>query len=249
MALTVQLFTAESTVEAHPTVTVTVPAGYKILGGGAFDHWVGRGNLLTASYPQTSQTWYVAGKDHEDPSPAAITAYALALYDPTDEWDVVTQQRTSLRLPHPQAEANLPAGYVLTGGGAWVDYHGQGNLLTASFPVGDSNWQARSKDHDLGDPAQITAYAIGIRHRRLLHRVQHNIASATGASAQHPTAQVALAAGYTMSGGGAIDNWDGAGNLLTASYPQGSNWVAAGKDHKKASPSTITAYVIGIQRL
>jgi hypothetical protein len=59
-------------------------------------------------------------------------------------------------------------------------------------------------------------------------------------------AQVTLAPGWTLSGGGAFDHWSGNGNLLTASYPVGRTWFAAGKDHVHASPANLTAYVIGI---
>jgi hypothetical protein len=250
VAITISIFTQTSAVAAHPSTSVTVPAGFKMLGGGAFDHYSEPGNMLTASYPQSSQTWFVAGKDHEQSSPASITAFALAISDPNDEWDVVIDQNTSpIKLPHPQAVATLRPGYVMTGGGAFVDYHGAGNLLTASYPSSDSTWQANSKDHDVSDPSQITAYVIGIKHRTILHRVQHNIASFTGATAPHPTAQVQVTAGFTMCGGGASDNWTGDGNLLTASYPQTPFWMAAGKDHIHSDPSTITAYVIGIKEL
>ncbi len=250
MPLTINLFTQTSAMAAHPSTSVTVPSGYKILGGGAFDHYTEPGNMLTASYPQTLQTWFVAGKDHEAASPSTITAFALAISDPNNEWDVVIDQNTSnIRLPHPQATARLRAGYTMTGGGAFVDYHGAGSLLTACYPDSDSTWQAHSKDHDVSDPSLITAYVIGIKHRGLLHRVQHSITSATGGSAPHPTAQVQVGSGFTMCGGGAVDNYSGSGNLLTASYPQTPNWIAAGKDHIHSDPSTITAYVIGLKEL
>jgi vibriolysin len=247
MALNVQVFTATSPVAEHPSIQVNVPAAYKILGGGAFDHWSGVGNMLTASYPQSLQTWFVAGKDHLEVSPASITAFALALYDPDNEWDVVITQATSLAAEHPQAKVQVAAGHVLTGGGAFVDYHGEGNMLTASYPADQTNWSVASKDHLKRDPAQITAYAIGLRHK-LGRQVEALIQSATGAEAQHPTAQVALSdPTFTLCGGGAIDNWNGEGNLLTAIYPQGPYWMAAGKDHLKASPATITAFAIGIR--
>jgi hypothetical protein len=247
MTLNVQLFTATSGSMAHPSVELTLPAGYKIIGGGAFDHWSGSGNLLTASYPKSLNTWAVAGKDHELSSPAPITAYAIALYDPNNEWDVTIKQQTSDPAPHPTQVAVLPPGYVLTGGGAFVNWHGAGNLLTASFPSSDNSWEARSKDHDISDPAQITAYAIGIRPRTTANHVKHIIKSAKGAVAAHPSATVCLDPGWTLSGGGALDQWTGAGNLLTASYPNGTCWNAAGKDHVDPSPAAITAYVIGIQ--
>ena len=249
MALTIQLFVATSGPAPHPSVDVTIPLGFKILGGGALDHWHGAGNLLTASYPKNAQTWAVAGKDHEIGDPASITAFALALHDPNDEWDVVISREKSDPAPHPHAVSPLPQGYVLTGGGALVEYNGAGNLLTASFPTGDTSWEARSKDHDISDPSSVTAFAIGIKHRKGLIRVRHLISRATGAMAPHPSAQVHVGNGFTLSGGGAIDNWNGAGNLLTASFPNGPFWVAQGKDHVDPSPADITAYAIGIRTL
>ena len=65
MTLQIQTFTATSGITAHPSVQVSVPAGWKVLGGGAFDHWTGAGSLLTASFPLNDSTWFVAGKDHE----------------------------------------------------------------------------------------------------------------------------------------------------------------------------------------
>lgn len=249
MALTIQLFVATSGPAQHPSVDVTVPGGFKILGGGAFDHWHGAGNLLTASYPKSAQTWSVAGKDHEVADSASITAFALALHDPNDEWDVQIAQETSAPAQHPQAVAPLPQGYVLTGGGANVEYNGAGNILTASFPTGETSWEARSKDHDIPDTATITAYAIGIKHRKGQIRVRHLITRATGTVAEHPTAQVKVGTGFTLSGGGAIDNWTGAGNMLTASFPNGPFWAAQGKDHVDPSSADITAYAIGIRTL
>jgi vibriolysin len=247
MTLNVQLFTATSGSAPHPSVQVTVPQHFKIIGGGAIDNWSGQGNLLTASYPKGINSWFAAGKDHELPSPATITAFAIAIYDPNNEWDVIIKSEVSNPAQHPSVIAVLPTHYTMTGGGAFVDYGaGPGNLLTASFPNSDTSWEARSKDHDIADPAQITAYAIGMRSNTGAS-LQRIVKSATGAVAAHPTAQVALPAGWILSGGGAFDNWEGAGNLLTASYPLGMSWHAAGKDHKDPSPAAITAYAIGIR--
>lgn len=245
MPLAVQLFTATSGLAAHPSVELTVPADYKIIGGGAFDHWSDPGSLLTASYPRGPQTWFAAGKDHIVSSPASVTAFALALHDPNNEWDVLIRSETSSPAPHPQAVVFLPDGYTLTGGGAFVDWHGAGNLLTASFPNSDRSWEARSKDHQTSDPSRITAYVIGVRPRS--GNLRNIINSATGASAAHPSAQVCLDPGWILSGGGALDQWDGFGNLLTASFPQGTCWFAAGKDHLVSSPGAVTAYAIGIR--
>jgi vibriolysin len=249
MAVTVQLFVATSGAAEHPSVELNIPPQYKILGGGAFDHWSGTGNLLTASYPVSLQTWFAAGKDHEVVSPAAISAFALALFDPNDEWNVVIQAETSDPAEHPQAVAILPPGFTLTGGGAFVDYGGgAGNLLTASFPNSASSWEARSKDHLVVDEAKITAYAIGLQPRPGNNaRLSNVIVNSTGLVAEHPSAQVCLDDAFTLSGGGAIDNWNEPGNLLTASFPMGGCWLAAGKDHIEVSPASITVYAIGIR--
>ncbi len=79
--------------------------------------------------------------------------------------------------------------------------------------------------------------------------------STTSSSADHPTTTAVLPRGYVLTGGGATDNYgNGAGNMLTASYPvqvSGSStyngWCVAGKDHIDADPATITAYAIGIR--
>jgi hypothetical protein len=60
---------------------------------------------------------------------------------------------------------------------------------------------------------------------------------------------VTLDPGWALSGGGAFDNWNGAGNMLTASYPSGISWIGSGKDHIESSPAAITAYVIGLREV
>src|SRR5215469_2593426 len=50
-APTLKLFHLVSTSAPHPAAHVTVPPGYKLVGGGARVNWSGAGNLLTASYP------------------------------------------------------------------------------------------------------------------------------------------------------------------------------------------------------
>ena len=148
---------------------------------------------------------------------------------------------------HRSAVAVLPAGFVLTGGGAFVNWHGAGTLLTASFPNSDTSWEVRGKDHDISDPAQITAFAIGMRPKANGKKLRHEIRKAKSAIAAHPSVAVQLDPGWSLSGGGAFDDWTGDGNLLTASFPQGEGWVASGKDHKVSSPASITAFAIGLR--
>jgi len=260
MALPIKLFSQTSASAQVPSTTVTVDPGYKILGGGAVDNYTEPGNMLTASYPLSLTQWFAAGKNQEVPSAATVTAYALALYDPNDDWDVIILSGTCAPAHHPAVVVYLDVvGYVMTGGGACVNYTGQGNILTASYPLysdGDfSGWQAQSKDQDVSDPASITAYVIGIsQHNKFLDEVQHSITVGYGAQAAHPSAQAVVESGYTLCGGGAIDNYTGDGNLLTASCPndpgpgvQPTYWIGAGKDHLHSDPSTIAVWAIGIQ--
>jgi hypothetical protein len=79
----------------------------------------------------------------------------------------------------------------------------------------------------------------------------YRIASSTSAApASHPRATAALPAGFVLVGGGAKANWQqtgGPGSLLYASRPgSGQSWFAAAKDHRLPSPTTITAYAIGV---
>jgi hypothetical protein len=186
MTFDIRLMRPETSgIAPSPQHVLEVPTGFKIVGGGAVANYTGYGSLLTASYPQDLQHWYARSKDQGVSDPTTITVYALALYDPNNEWDVIIVKGVNATLPgtfgdaigaSPAcARAFLPQGYTLTGGGAFVDWHGYGNLLTASYPIsevkgGDSNgWEAQSKDHtdDEGtrvpDPSTLTAYAIGIR--------------------------------------------------------------------------------------
>lgn len=249
--ITVKMFTATGGGASHPSVELAVPPDYKILGGGAVVDTGGAGSLLTAAYPKTLNRWFAAAKDHCIASPAAVTAYVLALHDPNDEWDVIIWPGISNAESHPRAFAALPAGYTLTGGGALVQWTGAGNLLTASFPHG-AGWEARSKDHTLVDPARITAYAIGMRHRRTGVQPRSKLKQATGPVGAHPAGRVLMDPGWILTGGGVLDDTAGEGNLLTASSPGGNPdqpnlWWGAGKDHMLSSPGAITAFALGIQ--
>ena len=279
MALKPYLMSSDASLASNrPEMTLTVDPTRKILGGGAKIDYSGAGCILTASYPLDVHSWFALGKDHETPDSSGImTIYVVVIDDPNDDWDVIIVKGVSANpASQPIAIATLPYAYTLTGGGASVDWRGDGNLLTASRPyaadpakprVWDS-WEARSKDHQVSDPSTITAYAIGIRpsctnpfHGFVTQAVG---GGASGPPEAHPTVgglydracadPHLLPAGpnWVRSGGGAIDRWDdfgGAGNMLTASYPDPDNpdcWLAAGKDHNISSPSIVDAYVIFI---
>jgi hypothetical protein len=264
-------FYALSPGAAKPEGILTVPSEYKILGGGARVIWEtgwisppAEGNFLTASFPQNAQTWVARAKYHEtEPSfsLAYIDVWAIAIYDPDDEWEVrIFSETSSPAASWPNATAAVGEGYALTGGGAEAHYTGKGSLLTASYPsfTGNAysvptNWVAESKDHLVYDKAKITAYAIGIKSKtyppkRMIETKLFGKTSST--EVPRPSMEVTTDSGYTLTGGGAQARWRwegyvGVGNLLTASYPDHNTWKVESMQHKADSPCRISAFAIG----
>lgn len=151
---------------------------------------------------------------------------------------------------HNSISATIPDNYVLIGGGATVS-NGDG-LLMKSCP--DSNlkrWYAQSKDLGYTSPHKLTVHAVGLKLKGISQeqlRQQMTIRSATSFMASHPQTSVSLPQEYTLIGGGAAINSNGEnGSFLTKSIPNKNNWYAAGKDHLRIEPSSITAYAIGIK--
>ncbi len=164
----VKVWSKNSSVAQHPSATLSVADGYVMTGGGAFANWSKHGSLLTSSYPLSSNTWTASSKDHAYAEAVTLTAYAIGIKPRNGS--VLPQQiivaNTSGVEQHPSSEVLLPNGYTLVGGGALVNWKGQGNLLTGSFPNSNlRGWQAKSKDHIAYSPASLTAYAIGLKYQ------------------------------------------------------------------------------------
>jgi len=237
-----------SAIASHPIVSVDLPGGYKVIGGGANVNYGGPGNLLTASFPETPTRWTAEAKDHSVSDPASITVYAIGLEDPLDQWDVRLVSATGGTASFPSASVTVPAGYTMTGGGARDNWSGAGNLLTSSFPSSTTSWEGRGKDHSVVSPASITVYAIGIRPRNGSPLPQLQIFGGSAPLAEHPSGFASIVPGFTLSGGGAIVNFSGAGNLLTGSYPVSSTqWSALSKSHSVSSPATVSIFALGIR--
>jgi hypothetical protein len=248
--LSVKTFSQIGPQVQHPEASVTVEQEYKVIADGARVNWQeSPRNLLTASYPDGSRKWVARAKDHVNPSAATIEAWAVALHDPKDEWEVEIFRKDSTPAQHPDVQVTVDPGFVMTGGGAQAHWHAEGSLLTASCPVGRETWQAQSKDHFRPEAVTLTTYAIGIRPRNGAPNVSSMVTEATSELAAHPSVIVPMENGWQLVGGGARVEWQGAGNLLTASYPQGTAaWAAASKDHLETGPARITAFAIGVQR-
>jgi hypothetical protein len=196
------------------------------VGGGGTAAEMPNGALLTASYPIPGLTgWAVSSKDHEVPNPHLLTAYAIGMEvkgmtraQLGDNF--ITAQAASATAAHPEAIVSIPDDYSLLSGGLRVDWHGVGNLATASFPGQARNtWIARSKDHDFSDPSKLTVYAIGIKRDLGGFLPREKGAFTTfqkvdSAEAPHPSSEAEVAPGWALCGGGAEVHWKNNGNLL-----------------------------------
>jgi hypothetical protein len=154
------------------------------------------------------------------------------------------------------SQASVGSDWVLVGGGAYTTGTGYGSFLTASYPdAALTTWYAKSKDHIFTDLHYLTVYAIGMKIDGVSPdylRSNMQLFSQPSAVMNHPNVSATVTSDYLMIGGGAYDQWEGTGygNLLTASYPSGSNtWTVAGKDHRRADPCSIIAYAIGIKNI
>jgi len=271
----IQLFEAKSMLkEAHPSTTIVVPQEYKIVGGGGLANGQSsKGSLLTACFPQDTRTWFVKAKDHGVSDPSIVNAYALAICDPGDQYEVKIWSKTSEITNHPSASVSVGNEFTMTGGGAQVNWTGSGNLLTARFPSASTTWSAQSKDHKSPDPCSVTVFAIGIRRKDGCFTLKNDIVEATSSVQAHPSMTVSIESvvvsteeekyeGNTtiitkttikkketiMTGGGARINWSGAGNLLTGTHPNNDStkWIASSKDHQISSPASITVYAVSL---
>ncbi|MEU9718504.1 hypothetical protein [Streptomyces sp. NPDC047976] len=259
--VTVAVFSYRGNPPQHIWADQTVRVGdgdMVAIGGGATAAENPYGALLTASYPNDDLSgWTVSSKDHLDAQAHELTAYVIGLKIAGMTRDqllrsVHVARADSGTAPHPEAEAGIPssADYALVGGGFRVDWHGAGNLATASFPSTDYSWKARSKDHAASDPASIRSFAISLRRDLPVGRVSSTIARAESGQFQHPAAVATLPPGYALTGGGAEVHYRGEGSLLWKLEPS-TSWApafsAASKDHRFPDPATLTAYALGVR--
>lgn len=184
-----------------------------------------------------------------------LTLTAISSSPPPPQLPSIKLQRfcaTGDKAGHASASVDVDAGYKIVGGGANVNWSGQGNFLEASFPETLTRWRAWSKDHagsgkGGADPATITVCAVGLYDQN----DEWDVRIFSSSSQSKPTqndAYVAVDEGYVMTGGGANVPDDPVGQLLYGSYPADNrSWVAKSHDKYVSSSRPITAYAIGIR--
>ena len=248
-------FTASVSVNAvgpsdAPTVTATAPDGSRLVGGGCHSEWQGPGQLLTASYP-SGNSWVCAAKAHAVMDLAGLTAYVI--YVPSSlnvEVDVATGSGGP---PSDQqnAKATVRAGFTVIGGGCQTSWKKPepGNLLVNSYPVSDG-WICSSKAHSVSSPASLTSYVIGVRSPDFTVGAGEPVTGPSRTNVRNTSSSTLPGGqGLGLVGGGCKINYGGAGQLLTASYPDlpHNQWMCESKDHQVQDPSTVTSYSLGLK--
>lgn len=247
--LNVEIFEETSDKSNMPSARVTIPKGYKIIGGGAkVNYSNGAGCLLTESYPDGG-SWVAKAKAHLVNFNATITAYALAIYDPNDQWDIRVFQNTGPTSNTPEATVSVDEGYVLSGGGVKSNWSGAGILVTASYPTTSNTWRSKGKAHGVDERANITVYAIGIRPRHgCSKKLTNKIFQSTSDVSLEPTGHMAVHKEYMMTCGGVLSNWRTKGSLLTSSWPLSKGaWSGSSKAHEYAEKVSLDVYSIGVR--
>lgn len=241
----------------HFDLGADVPDDMVVIGGGGLAAEFPVGALLTASYPNDSlSAWLVSSKDHIQPNPHYLIAYAIGLKIEGMSRDQlinaihIDTQESGLG-QHPETSANVDDGFLLVSGGFRIDWSGAGNLATASFPSTDRSWTARSKDHEAVSPANLRVYAISLREDLPVGQVQVAIESRESGTSQHPISVADVRDGFALTGGGGEAHWHKDGSLLwrlePATTTSNQEFGAASKDHIHPDPSSITSYALGIQ--
>ena len=167
----------------------------------------------------------------------------------------------------PQVACSVESGYLLVGGGVETEAESPGALVVGSYPTSNpmvgsqvgETWQGSTKDHIVAYPHRSRAYAIGLK----LAGVSKESLLAqsflgTAQSSPTPTAWPTVTAvdsrpgDIVVGGGGYGVPSIGAGQLLTATRPDGTNgWTTASKDHGVSDPgksSPLSSAFLAAQR-
>ena len=213
------------------TATVTLPENYRLISGGAR---TSGSNRLTSSFPNFDQSKQIVGwnaKSHDIGNPSTssdvLTAYAIAVYDPTNLLNIecVSAQSPSTGSGGCGVSATLTIdqGYCLTGGGCQADVVGNSasKYIMESYPNGNA-WNVVVSDYQVGSINVITtAYAIGISSADL--RISSSVVDEKLENYQHGNATASVS--RAIAGGGVkVQYTSGSmGNLVQSSFPASAN--------------------------
>jgi hypothetical protein len=153
-----------------PTSSVSLPAGFSLLSGGALieNNLPGGGQLLTGSYPE-GNSWIAKSKAHDVAVAKSLRAYAVGLKSTFLDASRIEVFSLSSELigSVPERSCNTEHGFDVVGGGAEIQ-HGQsapGILLTASYPSGQNSWFAAGKAHIYHDNKNLKVFCTGVKDK------------------------------------------------------------------------------------
>ena len=167
----VSIFSAESTSSASPSVSVSVPDGYLMTGGGiqVTSSDSGVGIVLIGSYPSGNDTWTAVGNQHINPGTGKVKAYAIGLKHRTFFCLLdcaISMLESNPPAQHPTVTITRTDPIIIGGGALGTPPHNStihaGNCLIDTYPgvTDGTNWVAKAKDHMLIQFDRVTAYAI-----------------------------------------------------------------------------------------
>jgi hypothetical protein len=220
----------------------------------------------TGTEYQMNTGWRIMPRQSKSGAAKQALAKTTSLLQTWTDWSGQVETRiyecvTPSQAQHQSLGCQVEPGFILTGGGAYVDYgSGAGALLWESRPLDENliTWVASSKDHLVSNPHTLHVYAIGMRLKDNngayipagnLRGSIFKLRSFTTSPAEHyPNA---FFSGDYSFGGGARTNWSCCGSLLTQLQfvedggGGGSNsFVVGAKDHGASELTTITIYEI-----
>lgn len=176
-------------------------------------------------------------------------------------------------LNSPTLQLEVPADFVVTGGGVIGAQMPAGALIDRSMRVSDRVWEARTSDMLLPNPHQQTIFAIGLRIEGIQARDLGKMITSTSLSNStiepHPATQVMRSGSGIVVGGGVRTEGSNSlrllGQFVTVSAPiisrglrctpvagildcrqvtEASGWRAESKDHGSPHPGFVHAQLL-----
>ena len=224
----------------YNTVTATVDANYKIIGGGAWLDPNGP-DFLTASFPQLDSNqaingWQAVSHDCMVASGgnSSVVAYALGVHDPANLLHIACTSASGSNptIGADSAVAKVADGSLLTGGGIETSSdQPAARYVTGTFPgphgsTDFNSWVARGHDYANASAATLTAWAVGLsapNAKELL--ITKTVVTVNGGQQSHGTSFAALGTNQKIAGGGVeleqpgSESPDSLQNLLHATFP------------------------------
>lgn len=171
-----------SAFNASPVATTTLPAGYKLLGGGfALNAAPAPGSSVpgelglfpTASEPVGTIGWTVRATPHVLPATGSATVYAIGLKSNipfVGTFDTAIVKKTTIADSNPSGIAAAPSGHMLTGCGASVQSDNarlwklRPELVQSSSSFVSARCHGAAKTHgtSLSD-SRVDIFALGLR--------------------------------------------------------------------------------------